>query len=215
MYETIVNHQRKSSRTSDFNLSNLFFILVGCKMGKNVRINSFRINDPYLLTLEDGVVIGADAVKIEGILGNEKEIHHIIQSGIPVMGHLGLMPQFYNAVGGWKVQGRNDAQAKKIKQDALAFQAVGAFSLVLECVPEYLADEITQMLSIPVIGIGAGRKVDGQVLVLYDLLGLSKQKTTFSRSFIDGSSLVSDAIEAFCSDVNSNQFPSEKEIFIQ
>ncbi len=156
---------------------------------------------------------GADAVKIEGITGNENEVRLIAESGIPVMGHLGLMPQFYNAMGGWKVQGRGEEAAARIKKDALAFRDAGAFALVLECVPEVLAGEVADSLDIPVIGIGAGRRVDGQVLVLHDLLGLSDRKTTFSRRYLEGASLVADAVGRFCADIGQGSFPSAGEVF--
>lgn len=156
---------------------------------------------------------GADAVKIEGISGNETSVRHLVESGIPVMGHLGLMPQFYHAMGGWKVQGREDDGANRILTDARAFQEAGAFALVLECVPEPLAAKITGELEIPVIGIGAGRFVDGQVLVLHDLLGLSGRDSTFARRYLDGAALVAEAVSRYCSDVDSRAFPSEKETF--
>ncbi len=156
---------------------------------------------------------GADAVKIEGISGNETAVRHLVESGIPVMGHLGLMPQFYHAMGGWKVQGREDNGANRILADARAFQEAGAFALVLECVPEPLAAKIAGELEIPVIGIGAGRFVDGQVLVLHDLLGLSRRDSTFARRYLDGAALVTEAVSRYCSDVDSLAFPSEKETF--
>ena len=129
---------------------------------------------------------GADAVKLEGLSGNEKTIAKIVESGIPVMGHLGLTPQSYHSLGGYRVQGRDAEGAEKIRSDALLLQELGAFALVLECVPENLAGEIAGSLAIPVIGIGAGRLVDGQVLVLQDLLGLSSFKPRFARRYLDG-----------------------------
>jgi len=156
---------------------------------------------------------GADAVKIEGIAGNEAVVRHLAESGVPVMGHLGLMPQFYHAMGGWKVQGRDGEGARRLVADAKAFQDAGAFALVLECVPEPLAADITASLDIPVIGIGAGREVDGQVLVLHDILGLSGRQSTFARRYLDGAALVSEAIGRYCADVEGGTFPSAKEVF--
>lgn len=161
----------------------------------------------------DLVRAGADAVKIEGVAGNEGIIRHLAESGIPVMGHLGLMPQFYHVLGGWKVQGRDGESEARILADAKAFQAAGAFSLVLECVPEPAAAKVTAALDIPVIGIGAGRQVDGQVLVLHDLLGLSGRKSTFARRYLDGAGLVGEAIERYCADIADGAFPSDKEVF--
>ena len=156
---------------------------------------------------------GADAVKIEGLLGHEKTLSHLIQSGIPVMGHLGLTPQYCHSLGGYKIQGREEQSAQAIKAQALRLEELGCFSLVLECIPEYLGGEIARSLSIPVIGIGAGREVDGQVLVLQDLLGLSGVKTTFVRKYLSGFDLVADALNSYCSDVNDGSFPSEREVF--
>lgn len=156
---------------------------------------------------------GADAVKIEGIAGNEEAVRRLAESGIPVMGHLGLMPQFYHAQGGWKVQGRDGDGAARILSDAEAFQAAGAFALVLECVPEPLAARVAEALDIPVIGIGAGRSVDGQVLVLHDLLGLSGRSSTFARRYLDGAALVGEAVSRYCADIGSGAFPSETETF--
>lgn len=162
-----------------------------------------------------GILIraGADAVKLEGCDGNEKIITHLVESGIPVMGHLGLTPQFYHSLGGYKIQGRNAAAAEKIKSQAARLQEAGCFSLVLECVPEQLAAEIAQALSIPVIGIGAGRHVDGQVLVLHDLLGLTEFKPTFVHHYLDGAALVTDALNQYTQDVSAGVFPHETEVF--
>jgi 3-methyl-2-oxobutanoate hydroxymethyltransferase len=156
---------------------------------------------------------GANAVKIEGIAGNEETVSFLVESGIPVMGHLGLTPQFYHSLGGWRVQGRTEEAAAKLAEQARAFQNVGAFSLVLECVPENLATSIAKALEIPVIGIGAGRHVDGQVLVLHDLLGLSAHRPGFARSYIDGAALVTEALGQYCADIQSEKFPADSEVF--
>ena len=156
---------------------------------------------------------GADAVKLEGLSGNERAVSHIVGSGIPVMGHLGLTPQFYHSLGGYRVQGKDADAAKRLLDDALGLQDLGAFSIVLECVPESVGSEIAAALSIPVIGIGAGRQVDGQVLVLHDLLGLSGFRPTFARRYIDGEDLVAGALDSYCRDVSAGGFPSEAEVF--
>lgn len=156
---------------------------------------------------------GANAVKLEGLDGNERAIAHFVESGIPVMGHLGLTPQSYHALGGYRVQGRGEGAAGKIKADALRLQELGCFSLVLECVPEPLGGDVSRSLGIPVIGIGSGREVDGQVLVLQDLLGLSGFKPRFARRYLEGEALVASALNDYCRDVASGSFPAEGEAY--
>lgn len=159
------------------------------------------------------LIAGAQAVKIEGIRGNEDIVSHLVESGIPVMGHLGLTPQFYHLLGGWKVQGRSDTDAQRIAEDAEHFYKAGAFALVLECVPELLASRICSRLPISVIGIGAGRNLDGQVLVLQDVLGLTEKPPSFVRTFLDGHALVMDALNQFHNEIQSGSFPGIKEIY--
>lgn len=155
---------------------------------------------------------GANAVKLESRDGNEALIRHLVESGVPVMGHLGLTPQFVNAFGGFRVQGREAEAQKKIMADARALEEAGCFSIVLECIPSVLAGEITSCLRIPTIGIGAGAMCDGQVLVLQDLLGLSGDfKPKFVRRYLDGGKVIGDALEQFCADVREARFPAEIE----
>jgi 3-methyl-2-oxobutanoate hydroxymethyltransferase len=157
---------------------------------------------------------GASAVKLEGVAGNERIISHIIESGIPVMGHIGLTPQSALALGGYKVQGGTEEGAARLIEDAKALEDLGAFSLVLECVSRSLGSRISSNLSIPVIGIGAGAGVDGQVLVASDLLGLSLGRSPrFVRRYLDGADLVSKAFEEFCRQVGETQYPSEAESY--
>jgi 3-methyl-2-oxobutanoate hydroxymethyltransferase len=157
---------------------------------------------------------GASAVKIEGVAGNEKIISHIIESGIPVMGHLGLTPQSVLALGGYKVQGSTEEGAARLVEDAKELEHLGAFSLVLECVSRSLGSRISSHLSIPVIGIGAGAEVDGQVLVASDLLGLSLGRSPrFVRRYLDGAALVSKAFEEFCLQVGEAHYPNEAESY--
>src|SRR6266852_7113785 len=130
---------------------------------------------------------GANAVKLEGVDGHEDVIQRMAQSGIPVMGHLGLQPQSVHAYGGFRVQGRSDDSARDILRQATALEELGAFAVVLECVPANLAQQITQTLQIPTIGIGAGGGCEGQILVLQDLLGMNMNfHTKFARPFLDG-----------------------------
>jgi 3-methyl-2-oxobutanoate hydroxymethyltransferase len=157
---------------------------------------------------------GAHAVKIEGIRGHAEVVRHLVESGVPVMGHLGLQPQSVHALGGYMVQGREQEDAARLHEDAVALEAAGAFAVVLECIPGKLAQEITASLSIPTIGIGAGVDCDGQVLVLNDLLGLNPEfKAKFVRHFADGAKLVRDGVTRFATDVRAQKFPSPKETF--
>lgn len=159
---------------------------------------------------------GAHAVKVEGVSGHEDVIQHMVESGIPVMGHLGLTPQSVHAFGGFTVQAREAAAADQLKEDALRLQKAGAFSLVLECIPQALAKEVSQALRIPTIGIGAGPDCDGQVLVLHDLLGMDPGfKPRFVRRYADGASFLKSAISSYSADVRSGAFPSPKESFGQ
>jgi 3-methyl-2-oxobutanoate hydroxymethyltransferase len=163
-------------------------------------------------TVEKLMKAGAHAVKLEGVRGNEELIRHISESGVPVMGHLGLTPQSVNQMGGFTVQGRSQADRERLKTEALACQAAGCFSLVLECVPETLAAEITHTLRIPVIGIGAGAETDGQVLVMHDLLGLTTDfKPRFVRRYLEGHRLFLDAFKHYAEDVRSGKFPASEE----
>jgi len=159
---------------------------------------------------------GAHAVKLEGIDGNVETITHVVESGVPVMGHLGLTPQSVNQLGGYRVQGRGGLAAERLKEEALACEQAGCFAIVLECVPDDLAAEITASLSIPTIGIGAGSRTDGQVLVMQDLLGLSGDfKPKFVRKYLDGRSVLLDAFNAYASDVKNGQFPAADESYGQ
>jgi len=187
--------------------------------------DKFIIGDmPFLAVRSDkkhavkcvGMLIraGANAVKIEGVAGHEKIISHIIGSGIPVMGHLGLTPQSVNGLGGYKVQGADGAAREAIMSDALKLEKLGAFAIVLECVPAGLAEDISKKLNIPVIGIGAGRNIDGQVLVLQDMLGLTGDfKPKFLRKYLDGTAIFKAAIEHYHKDVISGSFPDESESY--
>jgi 3-methyl-2-oxobutanoate hydroxymethyltransferase len=156
---------------------------------------------------------GAHAVKIEGVRGHADVIHHLVESGIPVMGHIGLTPQSVHGLGGYTVQGR-DGDAERLKADALAVQQAGAFALVLECLPRGLAAEITAAAAIPTIGIGAGPGCDGQVLVFHDLAGLNPEfSPRFVRRFADGHAALTEGVEGFAAAVRDGGFPGPKESF--
>jgi len=157
---------------------------------------------------------GAHAVKLEGVDGHEDVIQRMVQSGIPVMGHLGLQPQSVHAFGGFRVQGRNGDAAQEIARQATALEGLGVFAIVLECVPADLARKVTKSLRIPTIGIGAGEGCDGQILVLQDLLGMNTDfRPKFARPFMDGARGVLDALEQFDKAVKSGSFPSSEESY--
>lgn len=157
---------------------------------------------------------GAHAVKIEGAAGNTELVQHLSESGVPVMGHIGLTPQFVHLLGGYRVQGKTEESANRLKQEALALEAAGAFALVMECVPTLLATDITQALRIATIGIGAGAGTDGQVLVFQDLLGLNTDfRPKFVKNFIDGAALVTGALNAYNEAVKTGAFPDADHSF--
>lgn len=160
---------------------------------------------------------GAEMVKLEGGKAILEIARHLVDQGIPVCGHLGLLPQSVEELGGYKVQGREAAAAEQMLQDARALEQAGAGLIVLECIPAELAKRISLSLEIPTIGIGAGVDCDGQVLVLYDLLGITPGKRPrFSRDFLrrlpEGKG-VTDAIKAYAEEVRQGRFPSEAETF--
>ena len=157
---------------------------------------------------------GAHAVKIEGVRGHAEVIRHLAESGIPVMGHLGLTPQMVHTLGGFRVQGRGDATAAQLRDDTQILAGLGVFAIVLECIPANLARAITANSAVPTIGIGAGRHCDGQVLVLHDLLGFDdKFRPRFARKFVDGSALVRRGTQRFSAGVRRGTFPRAKEAF--
>lgn len=157
---------------------------------------------------------GADAVKLEGGMELAETVEFLTSRGIPVMGHVGLMPQSINQLGSYKAQGRDEKAAAKIKEDARKICEAGAFSIVLEGILEKIASEITSSLPIPTIGIGASPDCDGQVLVTDDLLGLFSEFTPkFVRKYAHISDEISAAVENYAKDVKDGKFPSDKECF--
>lgn len=157
---------------------------------------------------------GADAVKLEGGRKRLPMVEALIDAEIPVMGHIGLTPQSIHRFGGFKVQGKSDRDRESLKQDALALQQAGVFALVLECVPADLAAEITQLLDIPTIGIGAGLDCGGQVLVIHDLLGMTTGKMPrFVRQYAALHELAQHALSDFAADVRAQRFPSDAESY--
>lgn len=157
---------------------------------------------------------GADAVKIEGGEEIGDDIKKIINAGIPVMGHLGLMPQSINKYGGYGLRAKDEEEAKKLLADALLLQRLGCFALVLEKIPASLAKKIAKQLDIPVIGIGAGVDVDGQVLVMQDMLGINKDFTPkFLRRYADLHTTITQAVQSYIEDVKEADFPNQEESY--
>lgn len=157
---------------------------------------------------------GCNAVKLEGGQTMAATVRRLVDIGIPVMGHLGLTPQSVHALGGYRVQGRDDAEAGRLKADAAALQDAGGFALVLELVPAPLASQITKALSIPTIGIGAGPACDGQVLVLHDMLGLNDQfSAKFVKKYAALAEDVREAARVFAAEVREGRYPGPEHSF--
>lgn len=157
---------------------------------------------------------GAHAIKLEGGVEFAETIRQVVRAQIPVMGHLGLTPQSLHMFGGFKVQGKSLAQAQKIIDDAKALEDAGVFSITLECVPEELSKIITETVSVPTIGIGAGRYCDGQVLVSNDMLGMfSDFVPKFVKQFAHLSPSIEEAVKTYIKEMNNNSFPEKKHTF--
>ena len=176
----------------------------------------------YQVTREDAIrnagramaETGCHAVKVEGGVHIAPTVRALVEVGIPVMGHIGLTPQSVHALGGARVQGRDEAAAQRLKNDATALQDAGAFAVVLELVPAALAGEITQSLTIPTIGIGAGPSCDGQVLVLHDMLGLNEDfNARFVKQYAQLAVDVRRAADAFAEEVRAGRYPGPEHSF--
>ncbi len=177
---------------------------------------SYQVSDAEAIAnagrfLKEG---GAQAVKIEGGQELAPRIAAVVQAGIPVLGHIGLTPQTANLLGGYKVQGRDVASARKLLADAQALVEAGVFALVLECVPRELAALITQEIPVPTIGIGAGPDVDGQILVLHDILGLFEGfRPKFVKAYANLAQECRQAITSYVNEVKQGMFPGEEHCF--
>ncbi|MDX1958657.1 MAG: 3-methyl-2-oxobutanoate hydroxymethyltransferase [Leptospiraceae bacterium] len=177
----------------------------------------------YQISVEEGIrsagklikETGCDAVKLEGASAKTLEIiEALCEIGIPVMGHLGLTPQSFQTLGGFKVQGKNENTANKIFEDSIELEKSGVFSMVLEMLPEKLGQKISSSLMIPTIGIGAGRYTDGQVLVMNDLLGMNEEfHPKFLKKFANLSEIVRNSLQNFAKEVLTKKFPSEENRF--
>jgi len=157
---------------------------------------------------------GCDAIKLEGGAEVADTAKAIVDAGISVVGHLGLTPQSATKLGGLKVQGKDEAQAKKIIDDAQTLESVGCFCIILECVPAPLAKQVTEAVNVPTIGIGAGPWCDGQVLVYHDMVGLFERfKPKFVKQYVNLSSEIAKAVEEFKKEVKAGKFPDAKHSF--
>ncbi|WP_083189973.1 3-methyl-2-oxobutanoate hydroxymethyltransferase [Orenia metallireducens] len=178
---------------------------------------SYKIDDISKTVQNAGRIIketGVGAVKLEGGSEISEEVKAVVQAGIPVMGHLGLTPQSVNQFGGFKVQAREVEARKKLLEDVLVLEKAGVFAVVLECIPADLAKEVTERISIPTIGIGAGNACDGQVLVTQDMLGLfSNFRPKFVRRYAELDTDISLAISKYKNDVKQGEFPKVEESF--
>jgi 3-methyl-2-oxobutanoate hydroxymethyltransferase len=187
--------------------------------------NKFIITDVPFLAHRKGLVVamrmvekflraGAQAIKLERAEGNEELIKHIIESGVPVMGHVGMTPQSIHQLGGFYVQGRQEQTAQNLLMHALALQDMGCFAIVLECVPSAIAQSITEQLTMPTIGIGAGPQTDGQVLVLQDILGVNQNfNPKFLKTYLNGFSVIQMALNDYNRDVKGKKFPAAEHCY--
>lgn len=156
---------------------------------------------------------GADAVKLEGGAEYAPLVRMMTGAGIPVMGHIGLMPQRVQVSGGYKIVGRDDKSAAKVLEDALALQEAGAFAVVLECIPEALGKKVTEALSIPTVGIGSGKYCSGQVQVITDLLGLMEFKPKHAKCYAEIGAAVTEALKSYAAEVRNGEFPTPENSF--
>ena len=203
--DDMVHHTRAVSRANPKALlvSDLPFLSFGVSVRDTI-LNAGRL-------IQAGC---AEAVKLEGGVRVKDEIRAVVDSQIPVMGHVGLTPQSVHAFGGFKVQGKTDEGADQVLRDAVAVQAGGAFSLVLEGIPAELGARVTREVDIPTIGIGAGPDCDGQVLVTHDMLRLFSDFTPkFVRVYADVGQMTTAAIERYCREVRESAFPAEEHCF--
>ncbi|MDP8248830.1 MAG: 3-methyl-2-oxobutanoate hydroxymethyltransferase [Candidatus Tritonobacter lacicola] len=200
--EEIIHHTKAVARGNDSAL-----------LVSDMPFMSFQINDQETVRNAGRLVkeAHAEAVKLEGGKEVSSRVKAIIDAGIPVLGHIGLTPQDVLLMGGYKVQGRKAPEAERLVEDALAMEGAGAFAIVLECIPAELAQAITDKLSIPTIGIGAGPRCDGQILVTHDMLGLFSRFTPkFVKRYADIGATMREAIGRYKEDVEKGTFPSDE-----
>ena len=203
--EDMIHHSKAVTRGADqsFVVADLPFATYHGSIDRTIA-NAARL-------MQEGRV---HALKLEGGAEIAEHVEACVRAGIPVMGHIGLTPQSVLQLGGWKIQGKSLEQAEKLVQDAKALEQTGAFSIVLEMVPEELAAHITEQLTIPTIGIGSGRYCDGQVLVYHDVLNYATPiKPRFVKQYADIGNTVQTAIAQYVSEVKNRQFPGEENVY--
>jgi 3-methyl-2-oxobutanoate hydroxymethyltransferase len=217
---SMVMHGFESTTGADLDMmaSHVLAVSRGLKDKLLIADMPFLAHRKGLNELMDGVdnliKAGAQAVKIEGAGDNTNLIRHVVDSGVPVMGHIGLTPQSIHRFGGFKVQGKDHKGANGLLVAARELEQAGCFSIVLELVPAEVGREITEKISIPTIGIGAGKYTSGQVLVLQDLLGVDNEfNPKFLRKYLNGFELIKDALNNYNDDVKKEQFPSGEESY--
>jgi 3-methyl-2-oxobutanoate hydroxymethyltransferase len=184
------------------------FVVVDLPFGSYQGNSTKALNSAIAIMKESG----AHAVKLEGGAEIEESVRRILSAGVPVMGHLGLTPQSIYKFGTYSVRAKEEAEAQKLKEDAKLLEEIGCFAIVLEKIPAILGKEVAESLHIPVIGIGAGNGADGQVLVVHDVLGITKDfNPRFLRRYLNLYDTIKGAVETYISDIKSGNFPSEDE----
>lgn len=168
----------------------------------------------FVLDAKKLINAGAQAIKIEGVTGHEEKIKSLILGGVPVMGHVGLTPQFLNSFGGFKVQGRDEKKSHYILEEIKKLEDIGAFSVVVECVPAILTKALNKATNLPLIGIGAGSDLSGQVLVLQDLLGLNTNRFKFVKKYHNLFDETVKSLNLFSKEVKSLEFPKGEHEFL-
>ncbi|MBT3014972.1 MAG: 3-methyl-2-oxobutanoate hydroxymethyltransferase [Candidatus Thiodiazotropha sp. (ex Lucina aurantia)] len=201
--DEMIYHTRNAARAREYSL------LVADMPFMSYRSPSLAMESAGRLMKEGG----AHMVKLEGGTPQLEAIRQLASQGIPVCGHLGLLPQSVHKLGGYRVQGREQRDASLIREDARLLQDAGVDMLVLECVPDQLAAQVATELSIPVIGIGAGPDCDGQVLVLYDMLGINPHPPRFVKNFLQSGRTIQEALKAYVDAVKSGDFPTAEHSF--
>lgn len=184
------------------------FVVVDLPFGSYQGNSTKALNSAIAIMKESG----AHAVKLEGGAEIEESVRRILSAGVPVMGHLGLTPQSIYKFGTYSVRAKEEAEAQKLKEDAKLLEEIGCFAIVLEKIPAILGKEVAESLHIPVIGIGAGNGADGQVLVVHDVLGITKDfNPRFLRRYLNLYDTIKGAVETYISDIKSGNFPNEDE----
>lgn len=184
------------------------FVVVDLPFGSYQGNSTKALNSAIAIMKESG----AHAVKLEGGAEIEESVRRILSAGVPVMGHLGLTPQSIYKFGTYSVRAKEEAEAQKLKEDAKLLEEIGCFAIVLEKIPAILGKEVAESLHIPVIGIGAGNGTDGQVLVVHDVLGITKDfNPRFLRRYLNLYDTIKGAVETYISDIKSGNFPNEDE----